>query len=455
MFFLNKLLKGIDEDSAIFKNPKINFILGLTTSQIKELKKFAISNGFITQNKQEYLLTDKAGEYLKENPIKSWCCDEFPLRPELNLEYMKLDKTPSTVTKAIRNLAKHLLDGENIKENSMETHIQEELLSQNSKFNDLFNTMEDYLSTNKRVNLGGLYNDFSSYGLTKSVISVLLLGILAKNKDNFAIYEKYQFQLKINQLLFDKIMFSPENFEVQKTVFEQYQVLEDISTLLLPQKTSNILEITKGLVHFISGLDKYTLQTQKLSKTALKLRNTVLNAKDPINLFTIDIPRLMQGKKLEDCDSNFAESFKAVLNELKTADDNMVNELKSFMLNSFNAKTRSELSERFKKAEEYIGAKELKILHSNVVNDGVSDKFWIERIAAYINKSRVPKDWSDEDTADFKVKIKEMALKFEVIEAAVGAENININANLSSILDSFLKLTKSEQFVLLRKMVNA
>ena len=94
-------------------------------------------------------------------------------------------------------------------------------------------------------------------------------------------------------------------------------------------------------------------------------------------------------------------------------------------------------------------------MYSNVINDGVSDKFWIERIAAYINKSRVPKDWSDEDTADFKVKIKEMALKFEVIEAAVGAENININANLSSILDSFLKLTKSEQFVLLRKMVNA
>ena len=63
MFFLNKLLKGIDEDSAIFKNPKINFILGLTTSQIKELKKFAISNGFITQNKQAFyetlLMTNK------------------------------------------------------------------------------------------------------------------------------------------------------------------------------------------------------------------------------------------------------------------------------------------------------------------------------------------------------------------------------------------------------------
>lgn len=47
MLFLNKLLLGIKDDSFIFKNPQINYILGLTNSQTKELKKFALENEFI------------------------------------------------------------------------------------------------------------------------------------------------------------------------------------------------------------------------------------------------------------------------------------------------------------------------------------------------------------------------------------------------------------------------
>lgn len=258
-------------------------------------------------------------EYLETHPIESWCSEAFPHRPELNLEYLKDEKTPATVTKAVRNLARHLLDGEELKPNSMEDFIQEELLSETSAFKPLTQEFEELLSQDGRVNLANIYDKFLNYGLTKSIIHVLLLGILSKNKDSFAVYEKYQFQLKINQLMFDKMMFYPENFELYKAVFEKSSVLEDISIFVLPNKTANILDITKGLVDFIRKLDKYTLYTERLSTKALKLRNAVINAKDPINLLTIDVPRIIQARRIKDCDKEFAALLKETLAELNNS----------------------------------------------------------------------------------------------------------------------------------------
>ncbi len=454
MLFLNKLLKGVKDDPLIFKNPKIGFVLGLTSSQVKDLKKFALSNCFIKQQKQEYYLTIFGEDYLNNNPIQSWHTDEFPKRPELNLEYLKEEKTPATVTKATRSLARHLLDSEELKPNSMEEFIKLELLGENSSFAELFKEIDEYFSSDKRTNLRDFYNTFLGYGLTKSVVSVLLLKFLADNKDSLAVYEKYQFQLNINPLLFDKMMFNPENFEIQKTEFKGSSILEEISTFVLPKKTNNVLDITKGLINFVRQLDKYVLQTEHLSTKAIKLRNAVINAKDPINLLTIDIPRIMQSRRIKDCDREFVSNFRAALEELKEAKNNMVKDINAFTLSSFFAKKRSELSDRFKKIKEFIGSKELSVLFSNVTDDSSSDNFWIERIAAYTNKLRVPKDWTDEDLADYKVKIKELALKFSVLESTVGTIEEPVSNGYKEVLNAYLKLTKAEQNTMLRKVVN-
>ena len=79
----------------------------------------------------------------------------------------------------------------------------------------------------------------------------------------------------------------------------------------------NILEITKGLYKIIKSLDKYTMNTQNLNTKTLRLRNVILNAKDPISLFKRDIPKTLVGKELCDCDRDFLNNLKLSLNELK------------------------------------------------------------------------------------------------------------------------------------------
>ena len=111
MQHLNKLLMRISQNEKLFKEPDLNFILGLTSTQIKELKKYALSNDFIFGEKHNFYLTSKGEEYLKNNEIEKWSNETYFKRPEINLEYLKIEKTPPAVTKAIRNLPKKVPNG--------------------------------------------------------------------------------------------------------------------------------------------------------------------------------------------------------------------------------------------------------------------------------------------------------------------------------------------------------
>ena len=452
---LNKLLLCIENDKSIFKKDDINFIVGLTNTQVKDLKKYAISNELIKEEKREFYLTTKGKKYLEQNPLKTWCNKDYPKRPEINLEYLKLEKMPPILTKAIRCLARHLLEGEELKENSMESYLKKELLDDNSTCKDLKKEIERMLLHGDKIKLTDLFEKFISYGLTKSIISILLLDVIAKNKDILAIYEKLQFQLKLNQLMFDRMVFCPQNFEIQKTIMEDLPILEKISKVLSKNGTKNILDITKSLIYFIRDLEKYTLNTERLTKKTLRFRNVIMNAKDPISLFYRDIPRVLSAKLLPQCDEGFLKEYQSAIEELKNATKNMIYEINSFFFECFNETSRQKLAKRFIAIEEYVGEKELKILLNNVVEKDADDILWINRIATFINKSRVPKDWKDDDVADFKIKVKDLALRFYTLEATAGTTNVGNSKTFEKVLKQLLELSKPEQNVILRRLAIA
>ena len=455
MQHLAKTLIAIEKDSKLFQNPEINFILGLTTTLVKELKKTAITEGLIEEHKREFTLTKAGEQYINEVPVISWVDEVNNKRPEINLEYLKLEKAPPTVTKAIRCLARHLLEGEDLKENSTEHYLIRELLCSHASCATIKKDIEKFVLQNNKFKLTCLFEKFTTppYGLTKSMASVLLLDILAKNKDILAIYENGQFQLKLTSLMFDRIVYCPQNFELQKTVIEDLTILEEISEIILPYKSTNILDLTKGLIYFIKNLDKYALTTERLSKNTTRFRNAVLNAKDPINLFYRDIPKILDDKILCQCDKTFVKAFDKAIQELQNSYSSLIKEINTFLFDSFKENSRKKIAKRFEVVQEYLSDNELKILHNNVKELNSTDTLWIERIATFINKSRVPKDWSDNDVANFKIKVKELALNFTTIEATVGAKNIKPDGTLTKLLNQISKLSKPQKMVLVREIV--
>ena len=125
MLYLNKLLKCIKKNPLIFKSQEIILELGLSSTQIKDLKKLALEKEFIISKKEGVFLSNNGEQYLAENPTKVWATQEFSLRPDINLEYLKDEKTPAILTKAIRNLAKYFLENLPLKENSLEKALFE------------------------------------------------------------------------------------------------------------------------------------------------------------------------------------------------------------------------------------------------------------------------------------------------------------------------------------------
>lgn len=450
MLYLNKLLKGIKENPAIFKLPQIILVLGLTNTHIKDLKKYALENNFIIQTKQGYFLTSLGEDYLKNNPIKEMEIKSLNSVVNVNLEYLKEEKTPSILTKAIRLLAKHLIEKQPLKEFSLEQALLEEVKNNY----DLFSKIELNILDGKRNKLNLIFDKYMQYGLTKSLIAVGLLQALVKNSEQLAIYEKSQFQLKFDTLMLDRMIACPENFEIQKTIMSDIRILKDVSRIILNKKSENILEITKGLISSIKMLDKYTMNTQNMNKETIRLRNVIVNAKDPISLFERDIPKVLSGRLLQDCDREFLDKLKNSLAELKDCSNKLVQDLKMFIFETFRADSREDLYNRFLAIEDFLNEKELKILYNNVVDINVPEELWINRVATFINKSRVPKDWSDEDYADFKIKTKELALKFEVLESTLGTSKKALTKKYYSFLKSFLNLTKSEQMIFLREVIN-
>ena len=188
MIHLNKLLKKIEENPMIFKSKDLILILGLTTTQIKDLKKNALENQFITQTKSECYLTQKGKEYLNQKPLEKWNNSEFNLRPEINTESLKEEKAPPTLTKAFRNLAKHLLEKEPLKEFTLEHSLFEDI----KKCDKLISEISKEILNGKRKNLEKIYQKYLSKGLSKSLISLILLHIISYNIEKIAVYEKMQ-----------------------------------------------------------------------------------------------------------------------------------------------------------------------------------------------------------------------------------------------------------------------
>ena len=236
MIHLNKFLSRIKENSAILKTPDVILSIGLNQTDIKKLKKFAFENQFITTNKNEFFLTEKGLKYLEEHPLTNWSNKEFSLRPQINIEYLKEEKMPSVLTRSIRQIVKYYIENQPIKEFSLESALLEDI--QNCE--KLIKTIEKDILSKKRIYLDTIYNKYLEKGLTKSLISLVLIKIFTENLDKIAFYEKQQFQLKFDSLMFDRIMAVPENFEVQRTEMEDEYILKDISKIILNKKRNNL-----------------------------------------------------------------------------------------------------------------------------------------------------------------------------------------------------------------------
>ncbi len=160
-----------------------------------------------------------------------------------------------------------------------------------SEFFNLYNTCQIWLDSCKssKRSLIELYETLSSkpYKLKQGFLDFWIPIFLFIKRDDYALYDKDIFHPFLNIDFIDILIRYPQNitikaFNVQGIKldwFNKYRALINRSSK--DKATSEaFIDTIRPFLTFYRGLPEYSKRTQKLSDSALKLRDAISNAKD-------------------------------------------------------------------------------------------------------------------------------------------------------------------------------
>ncbi len=270
-------------------------------------------------------------------------------------------------------------------------------------------------------------------GLRNGPIPILLCAVLLHYESEIALYEDGSFVTDISSAVFERLIKSPEKFELKRfrmtglrsDVFSQF-----LGLLSQPPTTTgppNLLAVVKPHVRFVAKLPRYTMLTQDLSREAIELRKTISDAREPDTLLFVQLPQALGFDAFgpyEEMDSTtvgkFFNTLRRALSELNRAYDDLLTSLAQLIASAFSLKGSTEtiqveLNRRAEPLLELTIETKLKGFLIRVCDGELDFKNWLEAIGTYIVQ-KPPASWNDSDTTQFEMNFSELARKFHHFE---------------------------------------
>ena len=271
-------------------------------------------------------------------------------------------------------------------------------------------------------------------GLRNGPIPILLCAVLLHYESEIALYEDGSFVTDISSAVFERLIKSPDKFELKRfrmsgirsEVFSQF-----LGLLSQPTPTTgqpNLLAVVKPLVRFVAKLPRYTMLTHELSREAVELRKTISDAREPDTLLFVQLPQALGFDAfgpLEEMNSNvvgrFFNALRRTLSELNRAYDDLLTSLAQLIASAFSLKggtetIQVELNRRAEPLLDLTIETKLKGFLIRVCDGELDFKNWLEAIGTYIVQ-KPPASWNDSDKTQFEMNLSELARKFHHFEA--------------------------------------
>ena len=296
----------------------------------------------------------------------------------------------------------------------------------------------------RRQSVAELYKRLEQppFGLRSGPMPILLCAVLLHYETEIALYEEGSFVADISMPVFERLIRSPEKFEIKRFRMEgiRTEVFEQFTGMLSKPVSAqgsppNLLVIVRPLISFIQKLPRYTMLTQDLSDPAMALRKTISDAREPDALLFEQLPQALGfdpfGPSTE-LDSNlsrwnrgtvdaFFNTLQDTLSELKQAYDDLLSSIEEMLVSEFSLQSDSdsphtELIERASPLLDLTIDTKLKGFLIRICDDGLDFKEWVEAIGTFI-ANKPPASWTDLDKAYFELNLSELARKFHHFEA--------------------------------------
>ena len=308
-----------------------------------------------------------------------------------------------------------------------------------NRFSPTWLEIEKFLNEceERRQSVGKLYERLEQppFGLRRGPMPILLCAVLLHYETEIALYEDSSFVADISMPVFERLIRSPEKFEIKRfrmegiraEVFEQFtgMISKPVSVM---GKPPNLLVIVRPIISFIHKLPRYTMLTQDLSDAAIALRKAINDAREPDALLFEQLPQALSFDAfgpLTETDSKtvdaFFNSLRGALSELNRAYDDLLSFIEEVLVAAFSLQSAGDFrhTELIKKAQPLLDSvieTKLKGFLIRVCDEGLNFKEWVEAIGTYI-ANKPPASWNDSDKTHFEMNLSELARKFRRFEA--------------------------------------
>ena len=308
-----------------------------------------------------------------------------------------------------------------------------------NRFSPTWSEIEKFLGEceERRQSVDKLYKQLEQppFGLRSGPMPILLCAVLLHYEAEVALYEDGSFVADISMPVFERLIRSPEKFEIKRfrmegiraEVFEQFtgMISKPVSTM---GKPSNLLVIVRPIISFIHKLPRYTMLTQELSDAAIALRKAINDAREPDALLFEQLPQALGFDAfgpLTETDSKtvdaFFNSLRSSLSELNRAYDNLLSFIEDMLVSAFSLQSNGdsphiELINRARPLLESAIETKLKGFLIRICDEELDFKEWVEAIGTYI-ANKPPASWNDSDKVHFEMNLSELARKFHHFRA--------------------------------------
>ena len=271
-------------------------------------------------------------------------------------------------------------------------------------------------------------------GLRSGPIPILLCAVLLHYEAEIALYEDGSFVTDVSIAVFERLIRSPEKFELKRfrmsgirsEVFSQFLTL--ISKPSPETGQPNLLAVVKPLVRFVTKLPRYTMLTQELTQEAIELRKTITSAREPDALLFVQLPQALGFDAFGPYEEmnpttvgRFFNTLQRVLSELNRAYDELLDSVAQLLDSAFSLRGNGEeiRVELYRRAESLLDLTietKLKGFFLRVCDEELDFKGWLEAIGTYIVQ-KPPSAWNDSDNTQFQMNLAELGKKFHHFEA--------------------------------------
>lgn len=231
--------------------------------------------------------------------------------------------------------------------------------SETSTFAPLWSLTDSLLEAGEQVGVADIYRAWGEppFGVQQGVMPLLLVTYLFSRRHRTAVYAKEAFQPAISDLVMDLLLQDPEHIALRAVPTDAANAvaLKEFaavaSEFVEEAPSEEPLEIAQALVQFAYSLPNWSRKAQAtLSKQAIDVRRLLLDADDPYQLLFVDIP-----EALEASGEGTAPALRTVLSELDHAYPDMIEDLKTRMLESLKHRDTGNLSELVERAKRIAG----------------------------------------------------------------------------------------------------